>query len=514
MINWHKKKYFNIFNKLMVRTYLDPNPYSINNMYQNILPTKTVNNVSMDAGHLRKFTPDGRLLVTFNRNQSEIVVYEYSGVGHGKSEIATPDNIFKILFRRRFSVQIGRDFSFVPQCCLFTRNSKFLIAGGVKKEALKQSPNDPRLDHNDCLVSHGNIHYSETYRIMLVNLTTGLKSDQVDFPRDMLLLSTIHGLSVSVCGDKVAILSLSRQNIHLFDISEQSGGKLLLSDILGQFLTQSEYSLFIQHPSIKRHPLCTKNYSHILTQMKQKVMRYLFITAYQESDKVKRMNNLLRFYFYFETVRKMKIWKIQLLNPHRLFIRYSHERVIYLRQDQGPKYNIWVFFDLRTNSVTNVYADMLDNLEELMVYYEENRALLEGSPMRDNIYAMEIHKQYKQSLITARNGGPKEAIVRTLSQLPFSCQAVHESPFLNRMIFRYNEKFVPVIDRPWNEVFEHPIGFFHQHQHALAFQPKLRGHDTPAGREMVAFTYHPTDPFIISVQRGDVNFYINFHMFP
>ena len=510
-INWQRKKHFNLFNKLMLRTYLVPSPNTIYYMYQNLLPKKTINNVSMDAGHLRKFTPDGKLLITFSRNQSEIVVYEYLGVGRGKSERATADKIFKDLFRKIFSVQIGRDFSFVPQCCLFTKNSKFLIAGGFKKEALKHYPPDPRLDHNDYLILFGTLHLNETYRIMLINLSTGVKADQVDFPRDMLLLSTIHGLSVSVSGYKVAILSMAKQNIHLFDISEQDGGRLLASDILGQFLTQEEYKLFFTHPDIATRPLLSKNYPNLLIQMKQKIMRFLFMKSMEETDPLKRIDKLLRFYYYFDTVRKFKIWKIQLLDPHRLFIRYSHEKVIFKKQDQGPKYNMWVFYDLRTNSVYRVYADMLDNLEELMVYYEENRALLEGSPMRDNIYAMEIHRQYKQSLITARNGGPKEAIVRTLSQLPFSCQAVHESPFLNRMIFRYNDKFVPVIDRPWSEVFEHPIGFFHQHQHALAFQPKLRPHDNPS-REMVAFTYHPIDPFIISVQRGDVNFYINFHM--
>ena len=510
-INWNRKKYFNLYNKLTLRTFHHPHPSTISYMYQNLLPKKTVNNVSMEAGHLRKFTPDGKFLITFSRNQSEIVVYEYLGVSRGKSERATPDKIFKDLFRKCFSVQIGRDFSFVPQCCLFTRNSNFLIAGGFKKESLKQYHPDPRLDHNDYLVFFGTLPYCETYRIMLINLSTGLKADKVDFPRDMLLLSTIHGLSVSVSGYKVAILSLAKQNIHLFDVSEEGGGRLFPSEILGQFLNQSEYKLFFKHPDITSKPLMTKNYPHLLTQMKQKILRFLFIRAQQVPDPTKRMNNLLRFYFYFEAVRKMKIWKIQLLDPYRLFIRYSHERVIYKRQDQGPKYNMWVFYDLRSNSVYKVFADMLDNLDELMLYYEENRALLEGSHMRDNIYAMEVHKQYKQGLITARNGGPKEAIVRTLSQLPFSCQAVHESPYLDRMMFRYNGKFVPVIDRPWSEVFEHPIGFFHQHQHALAFQPRLRPHDNPS-REMVAFTYHPIDPFIISVQRGDVNFYINFHM--
>jgi de-etiolated-1 len=34
----------------------------------------------------------------------------------------------------------------------------------------------------------------------------------------------------------------------------------------------------------------------------------------------------------------------------------------------------------------------------------------------------------------------------------------------------------------------------------------------PSARRLVAFTFHPTDPFAISVQRTNANYIVNFHV--
>lgn len=40
----------------------------------------------------------------------------------------------------------------------------------------------------------------------------------------------------------------------------------------------------------------------------------------------------------------------------------------------------------------------------------------------------------------------------------------------------------------------------------------ITGHNVPACRRLVAFTFHPTDPFAISVQRTNSEYIVNFHI--
>lgn len=512
-LEYCSKKNFNIIKKLRIRTYNNMSPHAIFFFHQNIIPLTTVQNVQLETAHLRKFSPNGRYLVTFTTNMMDIILYEYLGIGQAASKDASLENIFDKVFRKRQPISINRQFSFIPQCCIFTKDSRYLVAGGTKQNYLStQDTFDARLDHNDGLVLYGRMQVSESFHIMLINLETCTIVDFYDFHKDLLLLSTIHGLSISVYMRKVAILCLGKQNIMIFDIVDDEGGKFRMCEILGQFLTNDEYETFMLHPTLATDRPTHQNTSKILTQMKQKILAFIFREAHFEEDASKRKHNLARFYHHVDMIKKLKLWKLQLLDNHRLLLRYTHEKLIINKQDQGAKYNLWVILNYATSTILQVYGDVFENLHELLNAYETNRELFEGSHLRNNIYALEIQRQLKQNLITARNGGLREATIRTLSQLPFSCQAIHESPLLDRMLFRYNEKYVPVLDRPWNEVSEHPIGFFHQHQNALAFQPKLQLHTETNTKWMVAFTYHPTDPFIISVQRRDTHFCVNFHI--
>ena len=66
----------------------------------------------------------------------------------------------------------------------------------------------------------------------------------------------------------------------------------------------------------------------------------------------------------------------------------------------------------------------------------------------NNIYAHLIQQRFKQTIVSAKNGGANEARKRVLAQLPISAQSYSPSPFLDLSLFSYDDKWVSVMERP------------------------------------------------------------------
>lgn len=135
------------------------------------------------------------------------------------------------------------------------------------------------------------------------------------------------------------------------------------------------------------------------------------------------------------------------------------------------------------------------------------------------MYANVTHQRYKQTIVSARFGGQTEAIKRLLSQLPISAQSYSSSPYLDLQLFSYDDKWVSLLERPKTSG-EHPIRFYVRESGLLRFRiyagilgrPFPPPSATPSPRRLVAFTFHPTDPFAISVQRTNNEYVVNFHI--
>jgi de-etiolated-1 len=67
-----------------------------------------------------------------------------------------------------------------------------------------------------------------------------------------------------------------------------------------------------------------------------------------------------------------------------------------------------------------------------------------------------LMQRLKQTIVSARFGGPTEAIKRLLCQLPVSAQSFTSSPYLDFALFSYDEKRVSMMERP-KCCGEHPI---------------------------------------------------------
>lgn len=69
-----------------------------------------------------------------------------------------------------------------------------------------------------------------------------------------------------------------------------------------------------------------------------------------------------------------------------------------------------------------------------------------------------IQQRFKQTIVSARFGGPREATKRLLAQLPISAQSYSCSPYLDLALFSYDDKWVSGMERP-KACGEHPIRF-------------------------------------------------------
>lgn len=67
-----------------------------------------------------------------------------------------------------------------------------------------------------------------------------------------------------------------------------------------------------------------------------------------------------------------------------------------------------------------------------------------------------IQQRFKQTIVSARFGGPREATKRLLAQLPISAQSYSCSPYLDLALFSYDDKWVSGMERP-KACGEHPI---------------------------------------------------------
>lgn len=57
-------------------------------------------------------------------------------------------------------------------------------------------------------------------------------------------------------------------------------------------------------------------------------------------------------------------------------------------------------------------------------------------------------ERFKQTIISARYGGPTEATRRLLAQLPISAQSYSCTPYLDLSLFSYDDKWISPMERP------------------------------------------------------------------
>lgn len=351
----------------------------------------------------------------------------------------------------------------------------------------------------------------EDYSLYMVDLHNGRVTSQLDFKTDKIFLS--HNQGLYLYNNTLAILSVQHQTIRIYELFD---GSFLNMFKIGRFCSRAEQHLYNDlYPHRMQRPFREST----INSLKHRFLVFMYRKSVSVND---GKYNLRKFYQFFDQYKDLRMWKMQLLDENLLLIKYANEYVVTQKANEpNIQPSFFVIYSIWDQKVLAVYEN---TSEELLDLFERHSDLFRNARMasdvqlpcapNNNLYMKLNQIRFKQTIVSARGGGKIEATRRILGQLPISAQSYSNSPYLDLSLFSYDDKWVSVMERP-KASSEYPIRFFARDSGLLKFRiyPGLQDAGIPQPmRRLVAFTFHPTEPFAISVQRVDSDYVVNFHI--
>jgi de-etiolated-1 len=72
----------------------------------------------------------------------------------------------------------------------------------------------------------------------------------------------------------------------------------------------------------------------VINQLKHRILVFLYKRACKLAELDGNPYEIRRFYQYFDQLRSLRIWKMQLLDENHLLIKYASEEVVTLRSSE------------------------------------------------------------------------------------------------------------------------------------------------------------------------------------
>ncbi|KAL1449973.1 hypothetical protein WDU94_002438 [Cyamophila willieti] len=503
---------------------------STKSFYLNVFPNVTVVNIPKPSCYLRKFTPNGKYFIAFSADQTSVEIYEYCGVHQcetllqnikkeyiGESnphDEVVRNQIFNTVFKLKHVINIVQGNELLNrECSLVTDNGKFIIVGAAAMIPDDLRPHFYEIYTNNESVTPSARSQLEDYSIHLIDITHGKLTDTKHFKTDKIMLS--HNQGLYLYKDTLAILSLQHQNIHIFQIVD---GMFVEVRSVGRFCYEDDAyilsNVYTQSPSARPFK------DPFISSLKHRVLVAMYKQAKASPN---QPYELRKFHKFFDEYRNVRLWKMQLLDENHLLLKYASEDVVTFKTTESvySQHYFFVFYNMITSQVLAVFENTSEALVQLFEHFTDcfRNARLPHAPEfvcspSNNIYAKANLQRFKSTIISAKFGGHREATKRLLTQLPISAQSYCCSPYLDYSLFSYDDKWISALERP-KPCGEHGIRFFSRESGLLKFQihPGAKPSTvSQSQRRLVAFTFHPTDPFVISVQRTNADYVVNFHL--
>ncbi|XP_036698541.1 DET1 homolog isoform X2 [Balaenoptera acutorostrata] len=432
--------------------------------HQNVFPNFTVVNVEKPPCFLRKFSPDGRYFIAFSSDQTSLEIYEYQGCQAAEDLLQGYEGEILSNGNDQRSVNIrGRLFE------------RFFVLLHITNVAA----NGEHLNRECSL-------FTDDCRCVIVGSAAYLP----DEPHPPFYEVTPEGTFIDV----------------------RTIGRFCYEDDL---LTVSAVFPEVQRDS--QTGMANPFRDPFINSLKHRLLVYLWRRAEQDGSAMAKR----RFFQYFDQLRQLRMWKMQLLDENHLFIKYTSEDVVTLRVTDPSQASFFVVYNMVTTEVIAVFENTSDELLELFENFCDlfRNATLHSEVQfpcsaSSNNFARQIQRRFKDTIVNAKYGGHTEAVRRLLGQLPISAQSYSGSPYLDLSLFSYDDKWVSVMERP-KTCGDHPIRFYARDSGLLKFEIQAGLLGRPINhtvRRLVAFTFHPFEPFAISVQRTNAEYVVNFHM--
>ena len=432
---------------------------------QNIFPNFTIVNVETPPCYLRKFSPDGRYFVAFSLDQSSVEVYEFQGPAAAETLLATEPSdtvirsrLFSSFFRRTSVVTVAQNGEHLNrECSLFTDDGRYVIVGSASYVPEEPHPFFFDIYSNNESVSPNPRSPLEDYTIHIVDMKTGTLSDSRVFKCDKIFLS--HNQGLYLYRDLLAILSVQQQVIHIFQVT--ADGRFIDVRSIGRFCYEDDEYVLASVGNVDANGQTIRPYMETcLNGLKHRILAHLWRCARSEGTPLA----MGRFYQNVELFRALRMWKMQLFDARILLIKYASEDVVTLRvPDPNSQPSFFIVYDMETTKVLAVFENTSEKLLELFEQFCDSfRNAMLHSPAQftcsasSNIFARQIQRRFKHTIVNAKYGGYTEAVKRLLAQLPISSQSYSSSPYLDLSLFKYDDKWVSVMERP-KACGDHPI---------------------------------------------------------
>uniref|UniRef100_H2ZPH2 DET1 homolog n=3 Tax=Ciona savignyi TaxID=51511 RepID=H2ZPH2_CIOSA len=507
--------------------------------YQCFVPNFTVVNVEKPACYLRKFSPDGKYFIVFSADQTFVEVYEYQGCHAAASMLQSiegdilhqnsggrnnfkfkdyyqkvREKLFSTFFVRKHQIPVAKQgYNLNRECSLFTDDGKYVIVVSAMFVSATSQPSFYEIYSNNEAMSPNPRHQLEDYSIHCVGLGSGVLHSSIDFKCDKIFPS--HNQGLYLYKNILSVLSVQHQTIYIFCVVE---GKLVQTHKIGRFCFDDD-ELLLSPQSSRTNEFVSRQPFHdvMFNSLKHRLITYLYKDALNRGRE-----SVQRFYQHFDFFEDLRLLRMQLLDEDHLLLKYAGVDVVGLRiQEPNSQPSCFVVYNFRNAQVLAVYENTSNYL--LKIFEDHPGIFRQADAIRGHhhtacpdVYSSQIQQRFKDTIVNAKYGGNTEAVKRLLVQLPIPAQLHSASPYLDLALFSYDDKWISAVERPKTSN-DYPIRFYSRESGLLRFQIRAGmvpsaplQSSSPRGR-LVAFTFHPHEPFAISVQRINAEYVVNFH---
>ncbi|XXG67031.1 hypothetical protein AAC387_Pa06g0467 [Persea americana] len=516
----------NITARIFHRQIHNPRPgtsvHCARQFYENIVPSYTIYDIDCPDHFFRKFTDDGQYLISFSRNNQDLIVYRPTWLSYSCKEencdshdLPSKARRFESFFTQLYSVSLASGNELVcKDFFLYVENNQFGLF------ATSTSP------VHDAPATEGAIHgvpSIEKITFHLVRLQDGVILDEKVFNNDFVNLAHSMGMGVFLYDDLLCIMSLRYQTIHILQIRDS--GNLVDVRAIGAFCREDDELFLNSHSQSmavldkgKQNDLAMhqvenglQHHQHtpggpFLSGIKQRLLSFIFRGIWnEEADHALRVQCLKKkFYFHFQDYIDLIMWKVQFLDRHHLLIKFGSV-------DGGAFRNIdhhSAFFAVYNMETTEIIAFYQNSAEEFYYLFEQFCDHFHATS-RNSLYmnfisshSNNIHALEQLRFVKNKASFP-QFVKKLMASLPFSCQSQSPSPYFDQSLFRFDEKLISAMDRHGQHN-ENPIKFISRRQ-ANTLKFKIKPGPEAGGAEgrqkRSSFIFHPILPLALSIQQ-------------
>ncbi|KAI8323196.1 hypothetical protein GQ54DRAFT_258602 [Martensiomyces pterosporus] len=209
------------------------------NAYSYVYPNRTVYNVETPDCFFRRFTPDGKYLVGFNRSLTGLQVFHVLSASATTQQLAEAGAVpNKGEFRQFFKLAWAQDFAGLGETlhrelCLVTSDMRYMLVVRLRRTDINANMQQQRNHFPNALAC---VTAVEDMTLLVIDIRTGRVADTRAYPNDIIYLSGHSGFSLFE--DQLCIVSLKYQCLRILRI--EANGTLVDVQEVGWYTREDD----------------------------------------------------------------------------------------------------------------------------------------------------------------------------------------------------------------------------------------------------------------------------------